>query len=156
MPFLIASHVLGSRAWTPTWKYDPRRTGWRIDVRLRCFCRPRRDQKKPPGSEPLHGTLHLSDARLYRSTIRLAVAIRFELTITHKPVSNFPSLRPTSIIKTSLRPSQLLVRFILIVRDVYNTHKIIVLYILNIFSVQIFLFRDIKYLIFASELEWDY
>jgi len=68
--FLTTSHVLGSRAWTPTWKYDPRRTGWRIDMRaFDAFIDPRWARKSHQGRDPLDRTLHLPDARLYRSAI---------------------------------------------------------------------------------------
>lgn len=61
--FLTTSHVLGSRAWTPTWKYDPRRTGWRIDMRaFDAFIDPRWARKRHQG--PLDGTLRLPDAQL--------------------------------------------------------------------------------------------
>lgn len=75
-------------------------------ARLRCFYRPRVGQKKPPGpGEPLDGTLHLPDARLYRSVIYLTTATWLELTITRGSIPDFFSLYDLVIIKTST-PSQ--------------------------------------------------
>jgi len=79
-------------------------------ARLRCFYRPPVGQKKPPGpGGPLDGTLHLPDARLYRSVIYRTTALTRVNDYTRlRSISDFFSLYDLMVIKTSTPFSEMI------------------------------------------------